>query len=91
MKKFAAICLIASIVLILSCQESAQTKAEREKMAAQIKVLEEKVTEMSAKVEMLTTDFTKHMADFHTKAPAKPTTTKPPTTKPPVVKPPTRK
>jgi hypothetical protein len=89
MKKFVALCMIAAIALVVSCQESAQTKAEREQMTAQIKTLEGKVTEMSAKVEMLMTDFTKHMADFHTKAPARTA----PATKPakPPVKPPTRK
>ena len=80
MKTFAALCLIAAIVLVLSCQESAQTKADMDKMAAQITALEAKVTEMSAKVDMMMTDYNKHMADFHTKAPAK--TTKPATTTP---------
>lgn len=88
MKKFAALCLIAAIVLVLSCQESAQVRAEREKMVTQIKTVEGKVTELQAKIEQLTNDFNKHMDDFHKKAPAKPAT---PTTKPPAVKPPTRK
>lgn len=90
MKKLIALCLIASIVLVLSCQESAQTKAEREQMAAQIKTLENKVTELGAKVEQLTADFTKHMDDFHKKAAAK-TITPTKTTTTPAVKPPTRK
>jgi outer membrane murein-binding lipoprotein Lpp len=82
MKKFAAICLIAVIAFVLSCQESAATKAEREQMAAQIKTLEGKVTELGAKVEMMTADFVKHMTDFHMKASTK--TTKPATpAKPP--------
>lgn len=88
MKTFAAICLIAVIAFVLSCQESAATKAGRDQMAAQIKTLEGKVTEMSAKLEMLATDFAKHMTDFHTKATTAPKTTKPST---PSVKPTTHK
>ncbi|MEO0115221.1 MAG: hypothetical protein ABIK93_07060 [candidate division WOR-3 bacterium] len=89
MKKLAALCLIAAIFLVLSCQESAQVKAEREKMAEQIKALEGKVTELGAKVEQLTADYTKHYEEFHAKkAPAKP---EKPAPKAPAVKPPTRK
>lgn len=88
MKTFAAICLIAAIVMVLSCQESAQTQADMEKMAAQITALETKVTEMSAKVDMMMNDYNMHMEQYHKKAPA--TTTKP-ATKTPAVKAPTRK
>jgi len=88
MKKLAAICLIAVIAFVLSCQESAATKAEREQMAAQIKTLEGKVNELGAKVEMMTADFAKHMTDFHTKATTAPKTTKPST---PSAKPTTHK
>jgi len=88
MRTFAAICLIAVVAFVLSCQESAATKTEREQMAAQIKTLEGKVTELGAKVEIMTADFAKHMTDFHTKAPTAPKTTKPST---PSVKPTTHK
>ena len=87
MRIFAALCLIAVVAFVLSCQESAATKAEREQMAAQIKTLEGKVTEMGAKLEMLMTDYTKHIADYHTKPTTAPKTTKPAGQ----VKPPTRK
>jgi outer membrane murein-binding lipoprotein Lpp len=87
MKTFAAICLIAVVAFVLSCQESAATKAEREQMAAQIKTLEGKVTELGAKVEMMTAEFAKHMTDFHTKA-TKPAAIKPTPGKPPAGKPP---
>lgn len=79
MKTFAAICLIAVVAFVLSCQESAATKAEREQMAAQIKTLEGKVTELGAKVEMITADFAKHMTDFHTKTTTSTKNIKPPT------------
>jgi len=85
MKKIAALCLIAAVLFVLSCQESAATKAEREQMGAQIKTLETQVTEMGAKLEMLTTDFTNHMNNYH---PKKVTT---PTKPAGQVKPPTRK
>lgn len=86
MKKFAAICLIAVIAFILSCQESAATKAEREQMANQIKTLETQVTELSAKFNQLASDFGMHMQQFHTKAPTTPKvmkSTQTPANKPP--------
>jgi outer membrane murein-binding lipoprotein Lpp len=88
MKKLAAICLIAVIAFVLSCQESAATKAERDQMAAQIKTLEGKVTELGAKVDQLAADFAMHMQQFHTKATTAPKSTKPST---PSVKPTTHK
>ena len=58
MKKLTALCLIAAIALIVSCQPSAETKAELEKQAAQTKALE-------AKVETLTADLAKHIQEYH--------------------------
>ncbi|MCL6465452.1 MAG: hypothetical protein K6T77_01700 [candidate division WOR-3 bacterium] len=75
MKRLAALFLIAAILVVVGCQESAQVKAQREQMATQIKTLEEKVVTLETKVEQLTADFAKHMEDFHKKAPAKTTPT----------------
>lgn len=86
MRTFAALFLIAAIALVLSCQQPAETKAEMDKMAEQIKTLEGKVMEMNTKVEQLIADYAKHMADFHKKSTP---TTKTKTT--PAVRPPTRK
>jgi outer membrane murein-binding lipoprotein Lpp len=76
MKKLAAICLIAVIAFVLSCQESAATKAEREQMANQIKTLQTQMDQLSAKFDQLATDFGMHMQQFHTKATTAPKTVK---------------
>lgn len=80
MKRLAALVLVASILLVFGCQESTQVKAQREQMATQIKTLEEKVSTLETKVEQLTADFTKHIDEFHKKAPAKTSTTPKPRT-----------
>lgn len=74
MKKLSTLFLVAALLIVVGCQESAQVKAQREQMASQIKTLEEKVAALEAKVEQSTVDFTKHLDEFHKKASAKTTT-----------------
>lgn len=73
MRKFAALLLVAAVFSLLSCQEPAKAKEERQQMASQIKSLEDKVTQLEGKLDQLTTDFTKHIDEFHKKASAKTT------------------
>lgn len=75
MKKLAPLFLVAALLVVVGCQESAQVKAQREQMASQVKTLEEKVAALETKVEQSTADFAKHLDEFHKKPPAKTTTT----------------
>lgn len=68
MRTLIALCLIAAIVFIVSCQQPAQMKADMEKQTEQIKMLEEKIDALNTKIEQLMTNYKKHLDDFHQKS-----------------------
>jgi len=64
----ATISLISVIAIIISCQQPTQIRAELEKQTNQIKLLENKVDVLNAKVEQLMKDFNQHIEDYHKKS-----------------------
>lgn len=68
-KLFLAIIFVTLVaIFIIGCQAPQDVKAQMDKQTEQIKALETKLAENTAKIEQLKVDYEKHITDFHKKA-----------------------
>ncbi|MBS4015521.1 MAG: hypothetical protein KGZ86_03695 [Candidatus Latescibacteria bacterium] len=82
MKKLTIALILLAVIFIVGCQAPQDVKAEMDKQAEQIKMLETKLAEHATAFEQLKMDYEQHMVDLHKKT-ATPTQTKTTTPQPP--------